>query len=139
MHICFASNESWDAESCRRYAEQSLKGIAKNYLESLRTATDASRIAKLARFSETINQRTVNGYVQLFTAEFIGASHLAQESEVDVAKTKLALLSICSPDKINEYSNNYEILYYQIKEFTVTLKDKYFRKLPIIRHLLINE
>ena len=40
MHICFASNESWDAESCRRYAEQSLKIIAKSYLDSLKTAID---------------------------------------------------------------------------------------------------
>ena len=44
MHMCFASNESWDAESCRRYAEQSLKGIVKNYLDSLRTAINASSI-----------------------------------------------------------------------------------------------
>ena len=63
MHMCFASNKSWDAESCRRYAEQSLKEITKNYLDNLRTTTDATNIARLARFNETLNQRIVNGYV----------------------------------------------------------------------------
>ena len=96
MNMCFASNEQWDASSCKQYAEQSIRGIAKDYLDSLRKATDEDSLAKVEKMKENLEERSIEEYIQLFTSEFIGAGHLDQINEQGIEDRALEGTQRCA-------------------------------------------
>ena len=132
MEICFTMKPEWDIPSCHSYAKLSMKGIVKNYIKTLKKGLTQKDILLLRKFEEEYrDKRNVDGYIYLISREFIDQTKtITLNEEQEQAKYKLARLKICKLKYIEEYSNNFKTIFYKFEDDS--LKDDYFRKIPII-------
>lgn len=137
MEICFTMNPEWDADSCHSYAELSMRGIVKTYIQNLKKGLTQNDIILLQKYEEEYkDKRNVDGYIYFITREFIGQTRARTPNEkLEQAKFKLSQLKLCKLKYIEEYSNNFKAIFYKCEDDS--LKDEFFRKIPIIGEYIL--
>lgn len=109
-----------------------LRGNVAKYLETVKKSTEPVEVARLAHFKEANKGRNVDAYVKLFKEKFVGSNYPTIYSEENLARAKIALLSICDLRQIIPFSNSFYQLLLQVGDYSDKAKDEYFRKNPRI-------
>eukprot|EP00268_Persea_americana_P068539 TRINITY_DN9558_c0_g1_i1.p1 TRINITY_DN9558_c0_g1~~TRINITY_DN9558_c0_g1_i1.p1 ORF type:complete len:519 (-),score=49.72 TRINITY_DN9558_c0_g1_i1:3065-4621(-) len=114
-----------------------MKGIVKNYIKTLKKGLNTEHISLLRNYEEEYSdKRNVDGYVYLISREFIGQTKtITLNEEQEQARFKLAQLKLCNLKYIEEYTNNFKAIFYKCEDDS--LKDEYFRKIPIIGEFIL--
>lgn len=138
MHIVFTMHSEWDVDSCHAYAELSFARTVETYMKTLKKGLTQQKrdLLRKAKEKHRGNERCVDSYVYLISREFIGqTTTVSLNKEQEQAIFKLAQLKICNLRYIEEYSNNFKLLFYKCEDDS--LKDDYFRKMPIIGEYIL--
>lgn len=140
MNNCIASNDSWDDEMCANYIKSSLQGCIRRYVDNLKTSISEQSMAKVTSLQEEWNTgKQVDGYVKIIEDEFVGYNHLTIDAENDITRIHMSQLTICNLSKLIPFASNFEDLFYKIGDDSDEMKNEFFRELPIISKILLDE